>query len=105
MNSIFKPKNVAAWQLKKKQRPLTVSSADYHSPPKGYVVVHVVDIAINPIDWIMQDEDLFEIRYPAVFGMDVAGEIMEVGDDVDDFRVGQRVIAYDSPYSKDTEKK
>jgi NADPH:quinone reductase-like Zn-dependent oxidoreductase len=48
---------------------------------------------VNPIDWIMQDQDLFEIDYPSIFGQDVAGEIVEVGEN-SDFRVGQRVIAY-----------
>lgn len=93
MNEIFKPKNVAAWQLKKDDKTLTVSKADYTSPPKDHVTIKVVDVAINPIDWIMQDDAPFEVDYPAVFGMDVAGEIQELGKDVDEFRVGQRVIA------------
>lgn len=95
MNEIFKPKNVAAWQLKSKDRTLTVSKADYTSPPKNHVSIKVIDVAINPIDWILQDDppDAFNVDYPAVFGQDVAGEIVEVGKDVEDFRVGQRVIA------------
>lgn len=93
-NEIFKPKNVAAWALKSKERPLVVSKADYTPPPKNYVAIKVVDAAVNPIDWIMQDQDLFGIDYPNVFGQDVAGEIVEVGDKVDEFRVGQRVIAW-----------
>lgn len=92
-NEFFKPKNVAAWALKAKTRPLTVSKADYTSPPKHHVAIQVVDVAVNPIDWIMQDQDLFGIDYPNVFGQDVAGEVVEVGDKVDDFKVGQRVIA------------
>ena len=98
-NEIFKAKNVAAWQLKEKQRPFVVDSAPYTSPPKDHVVVKVVDVAINPIDWIMQDDALFDVKYPTVFGLDVAGEVVEVGKDVDEFRVGQRVIAHAScPY-------
>ena len=96
MNEIFKPKNVAAWQIKKGERPLVVSNADYVSPPKDHVTIKVVDVAVNPIDWILQDDPPkgFDITYPAIFGRDVAGEILEVGEDVKDFRVGQRVIAY-----------
>ena len=95
MNEIFKPKNVAAWQLKDGDRTLTVSKADYTSPPDDHVVIKVVDIAINPIDWILQSDppEQFDVNYPAIFGRDVAGEIVEVGDGVDDFRPGQRVIA------------
>ena len=93
MNEIFSPKNVAAWQLKKDSRTLTVSKADYTSPPKDCVSIKVIDVAVNPIDWIMQSEAPFDVDYPAVFGMDVAGEIQELGEGVDDFRVGGRVIA------------
>ena len=93
-NSIFKPKNVAAWALKPKTRPLVVSAAPYTSPPRDHVTIQVVDVAVNPIDWILQDDDLFEMKYPAIFGSDAAGEVVEVGEGVEDFRVGQRVIAY-----------
>ena len=89
----FAPKNVAAWALKPKERPLTVASAPYSKPPAGHVVVKVYDVAVNPIDWILQDDDLFKSEYPTVFGSDVAGEIAEVADDVKDFQLGQRVIA------------
>lgn len=88
------PKNVAAWALKPKERPLTVSSAPYTKPPKGHVVIKVYDVAINPIDWILQDQDIFKSEYPTVFGSDAAGEIAEVADDVGDFQIGTRVIAY-----------
>lgn len=65
------PKNVAAWALKPKQRPLTVASAPYTKPPAGHVVIKVYDVAINPIDWILQDDDIFGSKYPTVFGSDV----------------------------------
>lgn len=97
-NHLFKPKNAAAWQLKPQSRPLTVSSADYNSPPKGCVTVQVVDLAINPIDWKMQDNAVFKLDYPAIFGMDIAGEVIEVGEGVEEFRVGQRIIAYVLPF-------
>ena len=92
-NEIFKPHNVAAWALKAKQRPLVVDSAPYTSPPKGCVTIKVIDVAINPIDWLVQEEATFELNYPNVLGLDVAGEIVEVGKDVDEFKIGQRVIA------------
>jgi len=50
-------------------------------------------VAVNPIDWILQETDLFGLDYPAIFGSDVAGEIIELGDGLDDLHVGQRVIA------------
>lgn len=87
------PNNVAAWALKPKQRPLVVGAAPYTKPPAGHVVVKVYDVAINPIDWILQDDDLFKLEYPTVLGSDVAGEIHAAADDVKDFQIGTRVIA------------
>lgn len=94
-NEIFKPKNVAAWQLKKGQRPLVVDSAPYTSPPEDHVTIKVVDVAVNPIDWIVAGGSgaVYELDYPNILGLDVAGEVVEVGQGVDDFRIGQRVIA------------
>jgi NADPH:quinone reductase-like Zn-dependent oxidoreductase len=86
------PKNVAAWALKPKSRPLIVSNAAYALPPTGHLTIKVAAVAINPIDWIMQDSDLFNLTYPAIFGIDIAGEVVYVGEGVG-FKVGERVIA------------
>lgn len=93
MATIAGPSNTAAWALRPKSRPLVVSSAPYPSPPAGHVAVKVVAVAVNPIDWIMQDQDVFGAKYPAIFGSDIAGEIEQVGEGVVDLEVGQRVIA------------
>ncbi|KAK4553427.1 hypothetical protein LTR86_009484 [Recurvomyces mirabilis] len=91
---ITRPKhNLAAWQLKPNKRPFVVGNAPYSSPPKDHVLIQVIDVAINPIDWILQENDIFGLKYPAILGDDVAGEIVEVGDGVEDLHAGQRVIA------------
>nr|POE48655.1 zinc-binding alcohol dehydrogenase domain-containing protein cipb [Quercus suber] len=78
-----RPNNVAAWALRPKERPLVVGLAAYSSAPKGHITIRVHDIAINPIDWIVQSSDGFGLKYPIVLGIDVAGVIDEIGDDVD----------------------
>lgn len=88
-----KPHNTAAWALEPNSRPLVVSSAPYTSPPKQHVVIKVCCVAIDPIDWILQDNDFFGLKYPAILGLDIAGEIVEVGSGIDGLRAGQRVIA------------
>lgn len=93
MSSLSEPRqNVAAWALKAKSRPLVVSNAPYALPPAGHLTIKVSAVAINPIDWIMQDSDLFNLSYPAVFGLDMAGEVAYLGEGVD-FKLGQKVIA------------
>ncbi|KAM0710500.1 hypothetical protein Q7P35_002863 [Cladosporium inversicolor] len=88
------PSNTAAWALKAKSRPLVVSSAPYRAPPPGHVAIKVHYVAINPIDWIMQDQDIFGAKYPAIFGSDLAGEIVQTGEGVVGLFVGQKVIAH-----------
>lgn len=85
--------NTAAWALRPKTRPFVVSPAPYHSPPAGYVAIRVHCVAINPIDWIMQETDIFGAHYPTVFGSDLAGEVIEFGEGVEGLSIGQRVIA------------
>lgn len=95
MKSTTLPHNSAAWALKPKSRPFVVSSAPYTPPPPGYVAIKVVAVAVNPIDWVMQDQNPpgFGASYPAVFGSDVAGEVVQVGEGVGGLRVGEKVIA------------
>lgn len=92
-------KNVAAWALKAESRPLVISNAPYALPPAGHLTIKVYAVAINPIDWMMQDSDLFNLKYPAIFGLDIAGEVAYLGEGVDDFTLGQKVIAHGNGYS------
>jgi NADPH:quinone reductase-like Zn-dependent oxidoreductase len=87
------PSNVAAWALKPKSRPLVVAQAPYRDAPRGHVVIKVYCVAVNPIDWIMQDTDIFGVKYPAIFGSDLAGEVVETGEGVGGLRIGENVIA------------
>lgn len=85
--------NAAAWILNKGQRPLVVSGAPDVQASKDHVVIKVHCVAINPIDWIIQDNDFFNMKYPTVLGLDIAGEVHQVGDGVTDFKIGDKVIA------------
>lgn len=86
--------NFAAWMMGPKQR-LQVKEAPYPKPGPDEVVVRNKAIAINPIDWILQSQGTAMafgwIKYPFVFGHDVAGEVVQIGEQVTQFRVGDRV--------------
>nr|BBH86802.1 hypothetical protein KTC_15530 [Thermosporothrix sp. COM3] len=89
------PTNTAAWLLAA-QKPLEVKSALYPQPREGEIVVKNHAVAINPIDWGMQlfGTLLFPwITYPFILGGDLAGEVVEVGEGVTRFSVGDRVLA------------
>ncbi|AMH01569.1 NADP-dependent oxidoreductase [Serratia liquefaciens] len=61
----------------------------------GKVIVEIKAAAVNPLDWKLRDgifKDLFPLNLPCVLGMEFAGDIVEVGEGVTNFKVGDRVI-------------
>lgn len=89
------PTNAAAW-LRAKHGQLEVGPAPYPRPREGEVVVRNHAVAVNPLDWILQDVALVFpwIKYPFVLGADLAGEVVEVGPGVTRFAVGDRVLGH-----------
>ena len=87
------PSNTAAWQPEPGVA-LEVKPTPYTSPGEHEIVVRNVAIAVNPIDWIIQDRAMFDwLEYPLVPGSDVAGEVVEIGRGVSRFKLGDRVLA------------
>lgn len=84
--------NRVAWQLAPGQ-PLQLGATDLPQPGPHEILVRNAAIAINPLDWILQDAPILPwLHYPAILGSDVAGEVVAVGSRVDRFRVGDRVL-------------
>ena len=96
LSNLKMPSNTAAW-LTAKGVPLEVKSSPYTSPGENEIVVKNGAVAINIVDWSLQDmgETLFPwLTYPHVLGADVAGEVVEVGSAVSRFQIGDRVIGH-----------
>lgn len=86
--------NQAAW-LHKANTPLEVGDAPMPTAGPKEIVVRNAAVAINPLDYHMQDSGVFVSQWPAIFGCDVAGEVHEVGSDViGRFKKGDRVIGF-----------
>ena len=85
------PKNQAAW-LQEAGKDLVVGDAPLPSPGPEEIVVKNAAVAINPLDTHMQDAGVFVQEWPTIIGCDVAGEVYEVGVDVQRFKKGDRVI-------------
>ena len=86
--------NQAAWAKAPFDR-LVVGEAPYTLPGPGLILVRNRAVAVNPVDRYKQQAGnlLFGwIKYPAVFGYDLAGEVVAVGPDVTRFKVGDRVV-------------
>ncbi len=96
------PDNEAAW-LPAKHAKLEVRPAPYRSPGKNEIVVKNGAVAVNPVDWFKQltgDLMFGWIKYPCILGSDVAGEVVEVGEAVSRFSVGDRVLGHALGMSK-----
>lgn len=72
---------------------LTVEEIDRPTPGAGEVLVEVRAASVNPVDAKFRSGTIPRVTFPAIPGGDGAGVVVEVGDDVDDFSVGDRVFA------------
>ncbi len=93
--------NKAAW-LPEKGARLSIDSAEAYEPGAGEILVKNKAVAMNPIDFKVQDYGAFVESWPTILGCDLAGVIAAVGKDVGDFKVGQRVLAH--PLALETKK-
>ena len=61
-------------------------------PGPDEVIVRNRAIAVNTVDWHMQDIGIFVQQWPTILGSDVAGEVHEVGPQVARFKKGDRIV-------------
>ncbi|GAF64694.1 NADPH quinone reductase [Bacillus sp. TS-2] len=60
------------------------------------VVVKIEATSINPIDWKLREgylREMFDWEFPIILGWDVAGVITELGSNITDWKVGDRVFS------------
>ena len=61
------------------------------------VLVKIHDAGVNPFDWKVRKgfmKDVMPVQFPLTRGYDFAGEIVELGSSVQDFKVGDRVFGF-----------
>jgi NADPH:quinone reductase-like Zn-dependent oxidoreductase len=85
--------NQAAWVAAQGAR-INVDAAPYPTVEPGQVIIKNAAVAINPVDWKMQETGVFVKSWPVIIGCDVAGEVVEVGDGVTNTKKGQRVLGH-----------
>lgn len=76
---------------------LTLSEVDDPKVGPGEVRIAVRAAGVNPVDWkVMQGhlDPFFAVHFPVIPGWDVAGVVESVGLDVEEFAVGDEVMAY-----------
>ncbi|TVY19982.1 Dehydrogenase orsE [Lachnellula arida] len=86
--------NKAAWLPFEKAPALEVGPGPTPNPSENEVVIKVAYAAVNPTDWIMQDQPYAHPQYPFIIGVDVSGTVAQLGSAVTRFEIGQRVIGH-----------
>lgn len=88
--------NHAAYIHKARAYPLVIREAPYTELEPNAIRVRVHALAINPIDHILQTQGTSLgfpwLKYPLVLGSDVAGTVVEIGESVRNFSIGDRVL-------------
>ncbi|KAK7705737.1 hypothetical protein SLS57_009936 [Botryosphaeria dothidea] len=85
--------NRAAWITEAKAKPFKVDAAPYPTAGPGEIIVKNFAVALNHIDWKIQDFGIIIQKYPNILGLDVTGVVVEVGPGVTRFEKGQRIVA------------
>src|SRR5216684_4729300 len=71
---------------------------DFPAPKPGLadILVRVHAASVNPVDFKLRDGKLRILgryRFPFILGHDCAGEVVQVGEDVTQFKVGDRIFS------------
>jgi NADPH:quinone reductase-like Zn-dependent oxidoreductase len=85
--------NRAAWYTSKLAKPFKVDVAPFPKATPTEVIIKNQAVAINPIDWKVQD-GVFDYgkAFPYILGKDVAGIVEAAGSEVKHVKKGDRVI-------------
>ena len=77
--------------LEKKFGEYAVGDVTTLKPGPGELLVKVHATALNPVDWKIRKYGVFVETFPAILGSDLAGDVVELGEGVSGFEVGDRV--------------
>lgn len=77
--------------LQSKQGEFAVGLHSIPKPGNDEVLIQVYSVALNPVDYKIQEFGVFVENYPAVIGEDIAGTVVEVGEGVSNFVEGDKV--------------
>ncbi|KAI0466685.1 oxidoreductase [Xylaria cf. heliscus] len=86
--------NYGAFLLRMARKPFSVEETDSRYPDENEIVVKNAAVSINPVDAAMQGGYVVNLTVPGILGVDVAGEVVEVGSQVTRFSIGDRVMGH-----------
>jgi NADPH:quinone reductase-like Zn-dependent oxidoreductase len=69
--------------LKEKYGPFALETRPIPKPGPGGLLVKVLAVGLNPIDWKIQTIGYVVENYPTVLGSDIAGDVEALGEGVE----------------------
>ncbi|KAF9026047.1 GroES-like protein [Hymenopellis radicata] len=72
--------------------PFELAQRAVPSPGPGDVLIKIMAVALNPMDWLKAEHDFLIDEYPQVLGHDIAGVIEQLGEGIEGFKKGDRVF-------------
>lgn len=79
-------------QDKDQWKEMIVQDAEMPSPAKGELLVEVLAVGLNPVDYKTATGGNPNWSYPHILGLDVAGTVAAIGEGVTDWNKGDRVV-------------
>ncbi|KAJ7505084.1 GroES-like protein [Mycena galericulata] len=79
--------------LKELNAPFTLENWPIPVPGPGQILIKIKAVALNPVDWKQQKYGCFIKTWPALVGVDIAGDVEELGGGVQGFAKGDKVFA------------
>ncbi|KAH9847261.1 GroES-like protein [Lenzites betulinus] len=86
------PTQQKALLLQAKQGEFVVGTRPVPKPAPGEILVKNEYVALNPADWKIRELGFMIQTYPAVLGIDASGTVEAVGEGVDKFKLGDKVL-------------
>jgi NADPH:quinone reductase-like Zn-dependent oxidoreductase len=77
--------------LPQKQGPFAIGESTIPKPGPGQLRIRTYAAALNPVDGQIRGYGFGIANYPAIIGFDGAGDVVEVGENVTTFAIGDRV--------------
>ncbi|KAF9484842.1 GroES-like protein [Pholiota conissans] len=86
------PTTAKALLIPRKQAEFIIGKVEVRKPQPGEILIRIHSTSLNPIDWKVHKWGIFVGEYPVILGNDIAGEVIELGEGVTDFKIGDRVF-------------
>jgi propanol-preferring alcohol dehydrogenase len=85
------PKNMRAMLLESQRQPLKLVEVPVPQPGKGQVLLQVHTCGVCRTDLHVLDGDLAEPKLPLILGHQIVGTVVQLGEGVNRFTLGQRI--------------